>query len=412
MVAYKEFQIENGLKVIVHEDKQMPVAVVNILYNVGSRNEEPNKTGFAHLFEHLMFGGSANIESFDPPLQKVGGENNAFTSPDITNYYITLPADNLETAFWLESDRMMELSFDQKVLDLQKKVVIEEFKQRYLNQPYGDVWLKLRPLVYKKHPYLWPTIGKEISHIEQATMDDVKAFFYHYYRPDNAIMVVAGNVDFDEVRRLTDKWFGEIPAGNFKKNLLPIEPKQTETRHIDVLADVPVSNLYKVYQMCGKQDSQYTSTDLLSDILGRGKSSRLYEKLVKKEKLFTNIGANISGSVDPGMLIISGSVSEGISIEKANEAVNDIVDNIREHGMQDDELLKVKNQAESTLVFSEVELLSRAMSLAFATSLGDTNLINTSIDLIQAVSKNDVMQVASDVLRPDNCSTMFYMPNK
>ncbi|MBT33346.1 MAG: peptidase M16 [Thalassobius sp.] len=410
MVAYRDFELENGLKVIVHEDKQMPVAVVNILYNVGSKDEDPNKTGFAHLFEHLMFGGSANIESFDPPLQKVGGENNAFTSPDITNYYITLPADNLETAFWLESDRMLSLSFDPKVLDLQKKVVIEEFKQRYLNQPYGDVWLKLRPMVYKTHPYLWPTIGKEISHIEQATMDDVKEFFYRYYRPDNAILVVAGNVDFDEVRRLSDKWFGEIPAGNFKKNMLPVEPEQREVRHMDIQADIPVSNLYKVYRMCAKQDPLYTSTDLLSDVLGRGKSSRLYETLVKKENLFTNIGANISGSVDPGMLIISGSVSEGVSIEDADKRVVELIEELKQDGIQEEELMKVKNQAESTLVFSEVELLSRAMSLAFATSLGDTSLINKTTDMIKKVNLSEVMAVSKDVLRADNCSTLYYMP--
>ncbi|MEM1137120.1 MAG: pitrilysin family protein, partial [Bacteroidota bacterium] len=226
MIAYREFELKNGLKVIVHEDRQVPIAVVNILYHVGSRNEDPNKTGFAHLFEHLMFGGSVNIPDYDPPLQKVGGDNNAFTTPDITNYYLTLPANNLETAFWLESDRMLALSFDQQVLDTQIKVVVEEFKQRYLNQPFGDVWLKLRPLVYKKHPYAWPTIGKEISHIEQATMEDVKSFFYNYYRPNNAIMVVAGNVTFEEVNKLAKKWFGEIPSGNFNKKSLPKEPAQ------------------------------------------------------------------------------------------------------------------------------------------------------------------------------------------
>ncbi len=411
MVSFQEFTLENGLQVIVHEDKQVPVAVVNVLYKVGSKNENPDKTGFAHLFEHLMFGGSANIPSYDPPLQRVGGENNAFTSPDVTNYYVTLPADNIETAFWLESDRMMSLSFNPEVLDLQKKVVIEEFKQRYLNQPFGDLWLKLRPVVYEKHPYSWPTIGKDVSHIENATLEDVKHFFYQYYRPDNAVLVVAGNVDLDQVKKLSEKWFGDIPAGNNGKLLIEREPVQKEAKKLELQGDVPVSNLYKVYHMCEKLHPDFTATDLLSDVLGRGKSSRLYEQLVKKEKMFSNLSASISGSDDPGIFIISGTVNNDIPIEEANKAVEQIVDELISKGVQESELEKVKNQAEATLEFSRVELLSKAMSLAFAASLGDTHLVNKSLDLIKQVEVSDVNRLAKTTLVPTNCTTLFYTPN-
>ena len=411
MVSYKEFTLENGLQVIVHEDKEVPVAVVNVLYKVGSKNENPNKTGFAHLFEHLMFGGSANIPSFDPPLQKVGGENNAFTSPDVTNYYITLPSDNIETAFWLESDRMMSLAFKPEVLDLQKKVVIEEFKQRYLNQPFGDVWLKLRPLVYTNHPYSWPTIGKEISHIENATLVDVKDFFYRYYRPDNAILVVAGNVNLDQVKRLSEKWFGEIPSGKNLKQPLPKEPVQTKAQKLEIKGDVPVSNLYKIYHMCEKLHPDFTATDLLSDVLGRGKSSRLYERLVKKEKMFTNLSASVSGSDDPGMFIISGTVSNQVPIEEANAAIEQIIEELVSSGIKEEELEKVKNQAEATLEFAQVELLSKAMSLAFAASLGNTNLVNKGLELLDKVDLNTINKVAKNVLASHNCTTMFYTPN-
>ncbi|MCB0409604.1 MAG: insulinase family protein, partial [Flavobacteriales bacterium] len=291
MITFEKFELENGLKVIVHQDKSTPIVAFNLLYDVGARDEDENKTGFAHLFEHLMFGGSINVPNFDEPLQKVGGDNNAFTSNDITNYYITLPKENLETAFWLESDRMLSLAFTDKSLEVQRQVVIEEFKQNYLNQPYGDVWLLLRPLAYSKHPYKWATIGKEIAHIENATMEDVKDFFFHHYLPNNAILCIAGNIRTEEIKTLTQKWFGEILKGNVKERNLTVEPKQTKERRLQVERDVPSNAIYKAYKMCKRSDNDYFATDLLSDILSMGNSSRLYTSLIKEQKLFSDINA-------------------------------------------------------------------------------------------------------------------------
>ncbi|WP_020526142.1 M16 family metallopeptidase [Flexithrix dorotheae] len=408
MIDFHEFSLDNGLQVIVHQDKTVPIAVLDLLYNVGSKDENPEKTGFAHLFEHLMFGGSKNIPNYDSPLQKVGGDNNAFTSPDITNYYVTVPANNLETAFWLESDRMLELSFDPEVLSVQKKVVIEEFKQRYLNQPYGDVWLKLRPLAYKIHPYQWPTIGKEISHIENATMEDVKDFFYTHYRPNNAILTIAGNVKLKEVERLTKKWFGNIPSGKPYRRNLPEEPIQTTSRIARHQADVPVNTIYKTYHMCEKNDINYIPTDLLSDILGRGKSSRLYQSLVKEKKIFNGVNASISGSIEKGLFIISGKIKEGISYENADLEIQREISKLKEESINDDEVTKVKNQAESTLSFSELELLPRALNLAYSKLLGDTNLVNKTSEKIQAVTSKDILRNAEKVLIQENCTTLYY----
>jgi zinc protease len=412
MIKYDFFTLPNGLKVFVHQDKSTPVAVMNLLYNVGSRDEDENKTGFAHLFEHLMFGGSKNIVSFDEPLQKVGGENNAFTSPDLTNYYITLPAANLETAFWLESDRMLSLSFDPKVLEVQRNVVIEEFKQRYLNQPYGDLWLKLRPLVYEKHPYRWPTIGKEISHIEEATMEDVKAFFYKYYLPNNAILVVGGNVELKEVKRLAKKWFGPIPAGEDYKRVLPVEPPQQLLRKMEVSANVPLDALYMAYHIPEKLAADYQSCDLLSDLLGRGKSSRLYHQLVSEQKIFSAVNAHVSGSNDPGILIIEGKLNQGQKLEDAEEQVLAIVSELVQKGVAEEELTKVKNQAEATVQFGEVELLERCMALAFAANLGDPELINTESDRIQAVTAGDIKQAAEKYLTDANRTVLYYRAAK
>lgn len=408
MINYNSFTLDNGLKVLVHEDRTTPLAVVNILYDVGSRDEDENKTGFAHLFEHLMFGGSVNIPSYDEPLQRVGGENNAFTSPDITNYYVTLPATNLETAFWLESDRMLGLSFSPKVLDVQQKVVIEEFNQRYLNQPYGDMWLKLRPLAYKKHPYRWATIGKEIAHIAEATLDDVKSFFYKYYRPDNAVMVVAGNVETGSVKALTEKWFGPIPAGEAPRRHLPVEPPQKEARLLEVEADVPLDAIYKAYHMPGRFSEDYYTADLLSDVLGRGKSSRLYERLVKEQKIFNSLNAYVLGSIDPGLMVISGNLNHGVSMEEANRQIENIVEEIRQAPAGEEEVQKVKNQAESTLVFSEVELLHRAMNLAFASLSGDPGFVNRESEMMQKVTAGQMKAMAEKVLAPENCSTIYY----
>jgi zinc protease len=408
MIHYDHFTLANGLEVYVHEDHSTAMAAVNILYNVGSRDEEESRTGFAHLFEHLMFGGSKNIPAYDEPLQKVGGENNAFTSPDITNYYITLPAVNLETAFWLESDRMMSLSFDPKVLEIQQKVVIEEFNQRYLNQPYGDVWLKLRPLAYQVHPYRWATIGKEISHIENATLDDVRDFFYKYYLPNNAILVVAGDVTLPQVKTLTEKWFGQIAAGEKYVRDLPQEPIQTSARFMETEAKVPLNALYKAYHVSGRFDADFYVVDLLGDVLGRGKSARLYQKLLKERRLFSNINAYNTSSVDPGLLVVQGNLNVGISLEEADAAVEEVLQEMVEIPLSEVELSKVKNQAEATLAFSEVELLNRAMNLAYAASVGNPDLVNQEAEKIQAVTVEEIQNMAKKVLRKENCSTMYY----
>ncbi len=409
MIHYREFTLANGLRGIVHEDPTSALAVVNVLYDVGAKDEDPGRTGFAHLFEHLMFSGSVNIPSYDEPLQAVGGENNAFTSQDLTNYYLSLPAANVETGFWLESDRMLALAFSENGLDVQRKVVVEEFKQHYLNQPYGDVWLRLYPAAYTTHSYRWPTIGQETGHIETATMADVRAFFAKHYAPQNAVLVVAGGVQYDEVVRLAEKWFGPIPGGAPYTRHLPAEPRQTAARHLEVTADVPAAALYKVWHMPGRADlTNYYPADLLSDILGRGKSSRLYQALVQERQLFTGISASVSGTIDPGLLVVSGKVRQGVNIEDANAAVEEVIARLCADGVTDDELLKVRNQAEATLVFGEVELLNRAVNLATAKLLGDADLVNTEADRIRAVTGAAVDAAAREVLRPDNATTLFY----
>ena len=408
MIHYEEFTLPNGLRCLVHEDFTTPLAVLNILYDVGSRDEDPAQTGFAHLFEHLMFSGSVNIPVYDEPLQKVGGENNAFTSQDITNYYLSLPAANLETGFWLESDRMLDLTFSETGLDVQRKVVVEEFKQSYLNQPYGDVWLKLKPLAYKEHPYQWNTIGKEISHIEEAEMSDVRAFFRAHYAPQNAVLVVAGAAPVAEVRRLAEKWFGPIAGGPPRQRALPPEPAQTAPRRAEVTAPVPLSALYKAWHMPARLDPRYHAVDLLSDVLGRGKSSRLHQRLVKDLQLFNNISASVTGSLDPGLLVVSGKLNAGVALAEADRAVEAVVAELLRADVPEPELQKVKNQAEAGLVFGEIELLNRALSLAIGKLLGNANLVNEEPALLQAVTPTDLRAAAELVLRPENCSTLYY----
>jgi len=401
MIAYTEFTLANGLRVIVHEDPSVQIAVLNILYDVGSRDEDPSKTGFAHLFEHLMFGGSKNIPSYDEPLQLVGGENNAFTSTDITNYYLTVPAANIETGFWLESDRMMSLSFDPTVLEVQRKVVIEEFKQRYLNQPYGDVWLKLRPLAYTTHPYKWATIGKEISHIENATLDDVRDFFFSHYLPNNAVLVVAGNVKVDHVKKLAEKYFAPIPAGKKPTRKLPQEPLQQKKRILSVEAKVPANALYKTWHMSGRFNNDYYASDFISDMLSRGQSSRLYQHLVKEKEIFTSISSFVMGTVDPGLMVVSGRVKEGISLQDAEGELEHVIEDFK-NTVSEQELEKVKNQAAATLAFGEVEVLNRAMNLAFASLSGDAGLVNRESSIIESVKLEDVQKIAKEIIREDN----------
>lgn len=407
MISFKEHKLPNGLHLIVHEDHNTPLVCLNVLYKVGSRNETPDKTGFAHLFEHLMFGGSKNVKNFDEPLQVVGGDNNAFTNTDITNYYITIPSANVETAFWLESDRMLSLSFDPNVLEVQRKVVIEEFKQRYLNQPYGDIWLKLRPVAYQKHPYQWATIGKQISHIEEATMDDVKSFFERYYHPANAIVVVAGDITEERALELTQKWFGEIPGKPPVSDVIPKEPEQKEARFLEIEANVPADSLYKAYHMPGRVGKAYHAADLLSDVLGRGKSSILYNELIKTNQLFSSLSAYVMGSYDPGLFVISGRLLPGVDLKEADEAVQALLEPIKKE-LDESLLQKVKNQAEVTTVFAEVDLLNRAMGLAYASFLGDINLVNQELDLIKSVTSEDLKAAAQEILREDNCTTLYY----
>lgn len=408
MISFSEFKLDNGLRVIVHPDPTVQIAVLNILYDVGSRDEHPDKTGFAHLFEHLMFGGSVNIPNYDEPLQMVGGENNAFTNTDITNYYLTVPAANIETGFWLESDRMLSLSFDPKVLEVQRKVVIEEFKQRYLNQPYGDVWLKLRPLAYEKHPYQWATIGKEISHIENATMNDVKDFFYSHYVPNNAVLVVAGNVTVDQVKKLSEKWFGPIPAAKKATRKLPAEPKQKKKKELEIFAKVPSDALYKTFHMPGRFHHDYYAADLLSDVLSRGNSSRLYHELVKEKELFTSISSFVMGTVDPGLLVVSGRIKDGVDMKVAEAALDVILEQVIKEGVREEELEKVKNQAEATIVFGEVEVINRAMNLAFAALSGDPDLVNKETHMIQSVTTQDIQRMAGEILKRENSSSLYY----
>ncbi|MFT7197923.1 MAG: zinc protease [Marinoscillum sp.] len=407
MVNYKEHILPNGLHLIIHEDHNTPLVCLNILYKVGSRNENEDKTGFAHLFEHLMFGGSQNVEKFDEPLQAVGGENNAFTNTDITNYYITIPSANVETAFWLESDRMLSLSFDPEVLEVQRKVVIEEFKQRYLNQPYGDVWLKLRPVAYQAHPYQWPTIGKSIKHIEDATMDDVRSFFQKHYHPGNAVLVVAGDITEEAALALTEKWFGPIPQQKMPEEGITPEPKQTAPRHLDIKAKVPSNTIYKTYHMPGRLERDYHAVDLLSDILGRGKSSILYNELVKRRPMFTSLSASVSGSYDPGLLVISGKLLPEVTLEEADKAIQELLAPMK-LSVDEDLLQKVKNQAETTTIFGEVDLLNRAMGLAYAAFLGNPELINEELEIVKSITPEEITAAAKNVLREENCTTLYY----
>ncbi|MBL7970780.1 MAG: insulinase family protein, partial [Prolixibacteraceae bacterium] len=376
------------------------------------RDEHPDRTGFAHLFEHLMFGGSKHIPSYDEPLQKAGGDNNAYTSNDLTNYYLTLPKNNIETGFWLESDRMLELAFSKQSLDVQRNVVIEEFKQRYLNQPYGDVWPLLRQLTYRVHPYQWPTIGREISHIEQATMKQVKDFFFAHYAPDNAVLVVTGDVEFDEVLKLAERWFGPVPNRNIKPRNLPKEPEQTEMREQTVFRDVPNDMIYMAYHMAGRLDPMYYATDLISDVLSNGNSSRMYVNLVQKEKLFTELDAYLSGDYEPGLFVISGKPSDGVSLETARKAIERELDRMKQKTVPEYELEKVKNKVEANIVYGEMNYLTKAMNLATNEILQDANLINSQIDSYRAVTPELVREVAERIFRSENCSVVNYIAKK
>jgi len=409
MIDFDRFTLENGLRVIVHQDRSTPIAAFNLLYDVGAKDEDEERTGFAHLFEHLMFSGSVNIKNFDRPLQEAGGVNNAFTSNDITNYYSSLPVSNLETAFWLDSDRMLSLAFSEKSLEVQKSVVIEEFKQRYLNQPYGDVWLLLRPLAYKLHPYKWATIGKEIDHIQNASMEEVKQFFNKHYGPQNAVLCIAGDVDVAQIKEMSEKYFGTIPKREKYDRCLQSEPQQLEYRELTVEREVPANAIYKAYHMCDRMHPDFYVVDLISDLLSNGKSSRLYNSLVKDKGLFTEIGAYVLGSHENGLFVATGKISQGIDVRMAEAALETELRRIAESSIDENELQKVKNKLESTKLFSEMSALNKAMHLCFFELLGDAGLVNKEMEKYRNVNPEQIRRVASELLRKDNCSTLFYL---
>ena len=412
MINYKKFILENGLRVLVHEDKSTPLVAINILYDVGSRDDDQTMTGLAHLFEHLMFGGSLNIPDYDTPLQLVGGENNAFTSNDITNYYLTVPSENIETGFWLESDRMLQLDFSQKNLETQRNVVIEEFNQRYFNQPYGDATLKLRPLAYKVHPYRWPTIGMYMTHIKSIDLEQVKSFFFSHYAPNNAILALTGNIEYDRAFKLTRKWFGPIEKRAIRSRNLPVEPQQTEARIITVERDVPSTALYKVWHVGPRNGKDFYTLDLITDLLAGGESGRLYTKLVREKKLFSEINAYLSADIDPGLIIVQGKLMKGIDIQHADESINEVIIDLQKEEITKDEMEKVKNKFESSTVFSNTSILNKAANLSFCELLGNPALINNEVDLYRNVSHGMVIEALEKYFIPTNCSTINYMSTR
>jgi zinc protease len=409
LVQFEKFELSNGLRVLVHQDTSTPMAVVNVMYDVGSKDEDPNKTGFAHLFEHLMFGGSVNVPAYDEPLQMAGGENNAYTTNDLTNYYIQLPSENLETAFWLESDRMLSLAFEQKSLDVQRKVVCEEFREHYINKPYGDAWHKMRELSFDIHPYRWMTIGRELSHIETANLQDVKDFFFKHYRPVNAILVVAGNVNVEQVKKLAEKWFGPIENGEKYNRQLPVEPDQKVKKKLEVHAEVPLDALYKCWHIYPRLDSRYYVSDLITEILSGGGSSRLYQSLVKEQKLFSNIQCYHLGSIDAGLLTIEGKLVKGVKIEDAEKAIDEELDKLKKVKVNEPELEKVKNKTESMMAFEDMSIMNRANSIAYYELLGNADLMNTELDRYRKVTVDDIQEECNKIFREENSSTLWYL---
>ena len=408
MIKFKKFSAVNGLRVIVHQDITTPMVAMNTLYSAGSRFEHPDRTGLAHLLEHLMFSGSLNIPDFDSPLQLAGGENNAYTNNDIADFYNYIPSGNIETAFWLESDRMLSPGFSETSLDVQKKVVIEEYKQRYLNQPYGDVMLLLRPVAYEIHPYRWPTIGMDISHLEKITLDDVKAFFMSRYSPDNAILSLAGNIDPDDAIELVNKWFGDIPMRSIPAPVLPAEPEQKSKRIISVERNVPSDLLYKAWHVCGRSDDDFRILDLMTDILSGGESGRLHEILVREKKLFSEVNAYLSGDIEPGLLLFYGKPMAGVDIYKAEAEADIVINRLRNEFPAEREMEKVKNRFESTTLMSNLSVLDKAVNLCNFELLGDAGLINSQVDSFRNVTPSQVTQAARKYLSEDNCTTLYY----
>ena len=408
MVKFEKHTLPNGLRILVHRDETTPLAAFNLLYDVGARDETPGKTGFAHLFEHLMFEGSVNIQDYDRQLQYAGGENNAFTTNDITNYYVTLPAQNLEVAFWLESDRMLGLDFSEKKLETQKNVVVEEYRQSYLNQPYGDAMLLLRPLAYQVHPYQWATIGQDIEQIKNAGMDDVKGFFRRFYNPSNAILCVSGFVDPQEVFRLAEKWFGDIPAGPVNERNLPAEPSREHEKRKEVTGDVPQHQIFMAYHMCSRTHPDYHATDLISDLLANGESARLTREFVHDRKVFSEANAYVTGSVDPGLLMVTAKLHEQVSPSEAENLLRNELEQLVTARPDDRELQKVKNRVEATHTYFESSVLAKAMNLSWYELLGDADLLNRQTDAYARIEPEDIRRVAEGVIHPGNLSILHY----
>lgn len=408
MIQVNRYTLANGLRIVHNEDDSTQMVALNLLYDVGARDEDPSHTGFAHLFEHLMFGGSLHIPDYDTPVQNAGGENNAWTNNDITNYYITLPHQNVETGFWLESDRMLSLDFSPKSLEVQRQVVIEEFKQRNLNQPYGDASHLLRELAYESHPYRWPTIGKEIAHIAQATLEEVKDFFYRFYAPNNAILAVTGHISFEETIRLAEKWFGPIPARNISPRQLPVEKPQTTVRRKTVERKVPVDAIYMAFHMSNRMHPDYYVYDMITDILSNGRSSRFIQSLVQEQKLFTSIDAYISGSLDEGLLHITGKPVEGVSLEQAEEAIWKELEKMKTVPVSEQELEKVKNRYESEQIFNNINYLNVATNLAFFELTGKAEDINEEVGKYRAVTAEQIQATSARCFVPENCSILYY----
>ena len=393
MIEINKYTLANGLRLVHSRDNSTQMVALNLLYDVGAKDEHPDHTGFAHLFEHLMFGGSVNIPDYDTPLQMAGGENNAWTNNDITNYYLTVPRQNVEIGFWLESDRMLGLRFDPRSLEVQREVVMEEFKQRCLNQPYGDVGHLLRPLAYKVHPYQWPTIGKDLSHIANATLDEVESFFYRHYAPNNAVLAVTGNISFEETVQLTEKWFGNIPRRDVPQRNLPQEPIQLEERRLEVERNVPLDTLFMSYHMSARNHPDYYAFDILSDVLSNGASSRLTQRLVKQRQIFSSIDAYIAGTTDPGLFHISGKPASGITLQQAEEAVKEELELLSTETVAEEELEKVKNKFESTQIFGYINYLNVATNMAYHELNGNAEDIKSEVARYRAVNSDQLKNV-------------------
>lgn len=403
-----KYTLENGLRIVHYENTSTQMVTLNVLYNVGARYEDENHTGFAHLFEHLMFGGSVNIPDYDTPLQMAGGDNNAFTTNDYTNYYLTLPASNVETGFWLESDRMLSLAFTPESLEVQRRVVVEEFRQHYINQPYGDTLHILSEMAYKVHPYRWPTIGIRPEHIEQATMDDVRNFFFKFYTPENAILSVVGNISFEETVRLSEKWFGSVPKRNTNWSPVPQEPPQKRQRRKTVYRNVPNDILYMSFHICSRTDKDFYACDMISDVLANGRSCRLYHNLVEKKRMFTSIDAYISPRTDTGLLHIIGMPADGVGMREAEAAVWKELDRLCHELVPDAELDKLKNKYEFNDCMERMDNQNLASQLALFEMYGDANDMDKEVEKYRSVTAVQLRTVCRKVLTRKNSCILSY----